>query len=124
MREGDAAAVAEAFAAAGDMDRQGDVHDLPSAERYVDWLRQEHRKATAVTDATDRMIGLVGITIDPANRSGWFFSWLHAAYRGQGLMARAAGFVHEGTERGKFLIAGRRVDVLTYGRLRSDPPRR
>lgn len=163
MREGDAAAVAEAFAAAGDMDRQGDVHDLPSAERYVDWLRQEHRKATVVTDATDRMIGLVGITIDPANRSGWFFYWLHAAYRGQGLMARAAsavadralrpvtagglglerlelghrvdnlasgavaraaGFVHEGTERGKFLIAGRRVDVLTYGRLRSDPPRR
>ncbi len=116
--------MAEAFASAEDMGRQGDVRDLPSGERYVTWLRQEPREATAVTDAADRMIGLVGITIDPANRSGWFFSWLHAAYRGQGLMARAAGFVHEGTERGKFLIAGRRVDVLTCGRLRSDPPPR
>lgn len=38
-----------------------------------------------------------------------------------GAVARAAGFVHEGTEREKFLIEGRRIDVLTYGRLRADP---
>lgn len=38
-----------------------------------------------------------------------------------GGVARAAGFVQEGRERGKFLIDGQRVDVLTYGRLRSDP---
>ncbi|WP_220347230.1 GNAT family N-acetyltransferase [Microbacterium bovistercoris] len=38
-----------------------------------------------------------------------------------GAVARAAGFVLEGRERGKFLIAGERIDVLTYGRLRSDP---
>ena len=38
-----------------------------------------------------------------------------------GAVARAAGFVHEGTEREKFLIDGVRRDVLTYGRLRSDP---
>lgn len=37
-------------------------------------------------------------------------------------VALAAGFVQEGVEREKFLVAGRRVDVLTYGRLRSDPP--
>lgn len=38
-----------------------------------------------------------------------------------GGVARAAGFVLEGRERGKFLVDGERVDVLTYGRLRSDP---
>lgn len=38
-----------------------------------------------------------------------------------GAVAQAAGFVQEGTERGKFLIEGHRIDVDTYGRLRSDP---
>lgn len=38
-----------------------------------------------------------------------------------GVVARRAGFVREGTEREKFLIDGARVDVHTYGRLRSDP---
>ncbi len=38
-----------------------------------------------------------------------------------GAIARAAGFVQEGTERGKFLIDGARIDVDTYGRLRTDP---
>jgi RimJ/RimL family protein N-acetyltransferase/catechol 2,3-dioxygenase-like lactoylglutathione lyase family enzyme len=38
-----------------------------------------------------------------------------------GAVARAAGFVQEGVERGKFLVDGERIDVLTYGRLRTDP---
>lgn len=38
-----------------------------------------------------------------------------------GRVARAAGFVPEGRERGKFLIDDQRVDVLTYGRLATDP---
>lgn len=38
-----------------------------------------------------------------------------------GAVARSAGFVKEGTERGKFLIDGQRIDVDTYGRLASDP---
>ena len=38
-----------------------------------------------------------------------------------GAVAKAAGFVKEGTARGKFLINGERIDVDTYGRLRSDP---
>ncbi|MDR1852512.1 MAG: GNAT family N-acetyltransferase [Propionibacteriaceae bacterium] len=38
-----------------------------------------------------------------------------------GAVARAAGFIKEGCERQKFLIDGQRVDVDTYGRLRSDP---
>ncbi len=36
-------------------------------------------------------------------------------------VALAAGFVQEGVEREKFLVDGARIDVLTYGRLRSDP---
>jgi len=35
--------------------------------------------------------------------------------------ALAAGFIQEGVERDKFLVAGERVDVLTYGRLVTDP---
>lgn len=38
-----------------------------------------------------------------------------------GAVARRAGFVKEGTERGKFLVDGQRIDVDTYGRLGSDP---
>jgi RimJ/RimL family protein N-acetyltransferase len=36
-------------------------------------------------------------------------------------VARAAGFIEEGRERGKFLIEGERVNVLTYGHLTTDP---
>lgn len=38
-----------------------------------------------------------------------------------GNVAGFAGFVREGRERGKFLMDGERVDVLTYGRLTTDP---
>ena len=38
-----------------------------------------------------------------------------------GVVARRAGFIKEGTEREKFLVDGHRIDVDTYGRLRSDP---
>ncbi|WP_454301256.1 GNAT family N-acetyltransferase [Salana multivorans] len=38
-----------------------------------------------------------------------------------GAVARAAGFVKEGTERQKFLVDGERIDVDTYSRLRTDP---
>ncbi|MDO5644318.1 MAG: GNAT family N-acetyltransferase [Dermabacter sp.] len=38
-----------------------------------------------------------------------------------GAVAARAGFVREGCERSKFLVGGERIDVLTYGRLRSDP---
>lgn len=39
-----------------------------------------------------------------------------------GAVAEAAGFLQEGLERQKFLVNGQRVDVKTYGRLRTDPP--
>lgn len=40
---------------------------------------------------------------------------------GSGAVARAAGFIKEGTERAKFLVGGERIDVDTYSRLRTDP---
>ena len=160
VREADAPSVLAAHLSAADMARQGTVTTLEQAHEQVAWLLEEDRRATAIVDEGDALVGLVALSIDCENRSGWFFYWLHAAHRGQGLaaraaatvadralaaspaggwglerlelghrvnnpgsgaVARAAGFVREGTERGKFLIDGERVDVLTYGRLRSDP---
>jgi RimJ/RimL family protein N-acetyltransferase len=161
VRAADAPAVLDAFLSAPDMARQGEVRTLEQAQEQVAWLLAPQRRATAIVDAEDRLVGLVAITVDEENRSGWFFYWLHAAHRGHGLasraaasvadraltpsaeggwglerlelghrvnnpasaaVARAAGFVEEGLERGKFLIDGERLDVRTCARLRSDPP--
>lgn len=46
---------------------------------------------------------------------------LRANNPGSRLVAEKNGFIREGIERGKFLIDGERMDVLTYARLRSDP---
>lgn len=40
---------------------------------------------------------------------------------GSGRVAASAGFIREGLEREKFLLDGQRVDVVTCGRLASDP---
>ncbi|MDR6866894.1 RimJ/RimL family protein N-acetyltransferase [Microbacterium resistens] len=40
---------------------------------------------------------------------------------GSAAVAHAAGFVREGVEREKFLVNGKRVDVITAGRLKTDP---
>lgn len=156
----DALAVLGAFRSAPDMARQGGVRTLEQAHEQVAWLLAPQRRATAIVDAEDRLVGLVAITVDEENRSGWFFYWLRAEHRGRGLasraaatvadqaltptagggwglerlelghrvnnpasaaVARAAGFVDEGVERGKFLIDGERLDVRICGRLRSDP---
>lgn len=68
--------------------------------------------------------GVVAINGSQQHRLGWFFYWVHPDARGRGVMsqAAAAGFLQEGLEREKFEVSGERVDVLTYGRLRSDPP--
>ena len=161
VRTDDAPAVLDAFCSAADMARQGTVITLGQAQEQVAWLQGEDRRAVAICDPADHLIGLVAVSIDAQNRLSWFFYWLHAAHRGQGLaaraaatvatraltpsvdggwglerlelghrannpasgaVARAAGFVLEGTERKKFLIDGERHDVLTYGRLVGDPP--
>lgn len=172
VRESDAEALLAAYRSAPDMARQGTVTTLEQARAQVGWLLAEDRRAIAIVDtgagpgadgtdgADGPLVGLVALSIDPENRNGWFFYWLHAAHRGRGLavrsavsvadraltpqaeggwglerlelghrannpasgaVARGAGFVQEGLERGKFLLGGQRVDVLAYGRLRSDP---
>lgn len=160
LRASDGPAVLEAFRSDAEMSRQGTVRTIEEARTYVTRLLEDPQaqQAWAVTDDDDRLIGLIGLSIDQANLTGWFWYWMHAEHRGQGLtgsaaaaiaawaldpaggglerlelghrannpasaaVARAAGFIQEGLERGKFLIGGQRIDVLTYGRLRSDPP--
>ncbi len=161
VRESDASAILDAFASAPDMSRQGDATTIEQARQMASWLSAPPRRGTAILDtACDELVGVIGLSVDDDHRTGWFFYWLHAAARGQGLaaraaasvanhalrgtadggwglehlelghrannpasgaVARAAGFVHEGIERQKFLIDGARHDVLTYGRVVGDP---
>ncbi|MGP9539528.1 GNAT family N-acetyltransferase [Brachybacterium sp. AOP43-C2-M15] len=99
VREEDAPSVLEAHRSAADMARQGLVTTLEQAREQVAWLLAEDRRAVAIADsAGDRagpgtLVGLVALDIDPGNRLGWFFYWLHAAHRGRGLASRAAATV-------------------------------
>src|SRR5699024_5454841 len=77
--------------------RQGTVTTPAQARQQVAWLREADRRATAIVDGTDALMGLVALTIDPEDRNGWFSYWLHAAHRGQGLAERTAV---AGAERG------------------------
>lgn len=153
----DADGVLDAFQTDPEMSRQGDVVDVRSATGYIAALTEEDsgRHAFAV-DVAGRVGGIVGLSVDPQNLTGWFFYWMHPRHRGTGLMgravrtvadwalsegglhrlelghrrnnpasggvARAGGFVQEGVEREKFLVEGHRVDVRTWGRVRTDPP--
>jgi RimJ/RimL family protein N-acetyltransferase len=156
LRAQDVAAVLDAFASHPDMARQGDVTSSAEAAQYVDRLIAPNspHEAWAVVDH-DVLVGLVCVSVDEDNLSGWFWYWMTDAVRGRGWIGRAAatvaewalsvrglerlelghrvnnpasgavarraGFVPEGTERAKFLVDGERIDVDTYGRLRSDP---
>ena len=74
LRMSDAAAVHEAFASAGDMARQGDVTTAEGAERYVARLLEagSSHEAWAIVEA-DELIGLISVTVDEENRSGWLW---------------------------------------------------
>ena len=151
----DAEAVLASFLSNPDMARQGDLTTLADAEQYVENLLASASQHPWAISHEGTVVGLVCVSIDKANRSGWVSYWMHHAARGNGWMrravatvadwalapgglerlelghrvnnpasgavARAAGFVKEGTERAKFLIDGERIDVDTYGRLRTDP---
>lgn len=154
LRASDAVDVLAAFQSSDDMHRQGTVTNLDEAHAYVAGQLDESHRAFAITD-DDRLVGLVGLSIDHGNRLGWFWYWMNTSHRGRGWVsdaatfvanwaldgggcerlelghrannaasgrvAVAAGFVLEGRERGKFLVDGERIDVLTYGRLATDP---
>lgn len=156
LRADDSEAVLTAFLSNTDMARQGSVSTLSDAKAYVSRLiaPDSPHDAWAVADG-DVLVGLVCVSVDDENLSGWFWYWMTEGARGRGWMTRAAatlanwalsvrglerlelghrennpasgavaafaGFIKEGTERAKFLADGQRIDVHTYGRLRSDP---
>lgn len=97
--------------------------DGPNRSGWVSyWLHAEHRGSGLVARATATVADRA---LRAESDGGWGLERLELGHRvdnpASGGVARAAGFVREGIEREKFLIAGQRVDVLTYGRLRSDP---
>lgn len=81
------------------------------------WTRQSHRHRglTKIAAATVANWALVEGGIERLELGH------RANNQASAAVARAAGFVQEGLERDKFLIGDKRVDVLTYGRLRTDP---
>lgn len=151
----DAPQVLQAFRSDPEMSRQGTVTTPEEAVEYVRRVSDPGSGVAWAVCGRSALVGVVGITVDPANRNGWFWYWMTAEARGRGwtvraavtvadwaltegglerlelghrvnnpasgAVARAAGFLKEGTERGKFLIRGERIDVDTYGRLRTDP---
>ena len=155
LRASDADDVLAAFRSDPRMHRQGTVRTFQEAEYYVsDLLYSPTQHPFAIVDE-DRLVGLICVTVEPANKVGGFWYWMNASHRGRGWASRSAitvanwalkaggcqrlelchradnplsgnvagfaGFIREGRERGKFLVDGERVDVLTYGRLASDP---
>lgn len=81
------------------------------------WMREDQR-GKGLTARAAATVATWALTLGDLER-------LELGHRvdnpGSGAVARAAGFVREGVERAKFLIEGQRVDVLTYGRLSTDP---
>lgn len=98
------------------------IDDLNRVGWFFYWMHADHRGRGLVGRAAATVAARA---LTPADRGGWGLERLELGHRANnpasGAVARAAGFVHEGTEREKFLIDGERHDVLTYGRLRSDP---
>lgn len=94
LRTTDAPDVLAAFAAASDMARQGDVTDARGAIAYVERLTEvagPHLAFAVVHQG--RVVGVVGVTVDGGNRNGWFWYWMHTAFRGRGWTSRAAATV-------------------------------
>lgn len=96
LRLSDAPAVLAAFLSAPDMARQGAASTSAEAERYVRRLiaGDSSYEAWGVADA-DALVGLVCVSVDDANRSGWFWYWMTDAARGCGRTSRAAASVAE-----------------------------
>src|SRR5699024_2703136 len=76
LRHDAAGDVLAAFTSNPDMARQGEVATLDDADRYVANLLQRGpaHEPWGVADA-DGLLGLVCITVDERNRSGWFWYW-------------------------------------------------
>lgn len=85
------------------------------------WMHPRHRGRGLTSQAATAAANWA--LADTASGGG--FERLELGHRennpASGAVAVAAGFIPEGRERKKFLVNGERVDVLTYGRLRTDP---
>ena len=78
---------------------------------------------TGSTAAHQVELAAVEVAVPAEVRIRWALPWAAATAESavEVPVALAAGFIQEGVERDKFLVAGERVDVLTYGRLVTDP---
>jgi RimJ/RimL family protein N-acetyltransferase len=77
------------------MQRQGDVRTAEEATNYVDRLLgpDSSHCPWAAVDETDALMGLVVVSVDDENLSGWFWYWMHASRGGRGWTSRAAATV-------------------------------
>lgn len=96
LRSDDAQDVLDAFRSHPDMARQGEVTTLEQAQEYVDRLVDPEgpHRVWAVLDpdapAGPAVVGVVGVSVDAANRNGWFWYWMNVSHRGRGLTTGAA----------------------------------
>lgn len=89
----DATYVFHAFQGKG-MERQGSVKTLKDAQDYIDRLvEQDSDYEPWAIDQGGRLIGLVCVTVDGNNRSGWLWYWMAEQWRGRRWMSRAAATV-------------------------------
>lgn len=81
------------------------------------WMHRDHRGRGWMSRAA--------VTLADHALTEMFLHRLELGHRANnpasGGVARAAGFIHEGIEREKFLVDGARIDVHTYSRLSTDP---
>lgn len=86
LQHTDVQAVLDAFRSSTDMRRQGDVYDLDSARIYVNSLlaNDSPHLPWVIARSEGSLAGLVVVTVDQANNSGWFWYWMHASDRGRG----------------------------------------
>ncbi|WP_418907033.1 GNAT family N-acetyltransferase [Glutamicibacter endophyticus] len=87
----DAQAVLAAFDSdAAAMARQGQVTTMAEAEQYVARLLDPANLQLPLAIATeDGLAGLVSAGIDATNNNAWVWYWMHAAYRGRGVVSAA-----------------------------------
>ncbi len=99
--------------------------------RWIHWAREQTREDTlafigraraleqdgsgfsrAIVDPAERLAGVVGLTIDRANRAGAIGYWLDAASEGKGVVTAAvATLVEQGFESHRLLRVEIRADV-------------
>ncbi|GHD84268.1 GNAT family N-acetyltransferase [Kocuria marina] len=116
LRQADAPAVHQAFASNPDMARQGVVTTAEEASAHVARLvsPDSPHEPWAVVES-DALIGLVCVTVDEDNRSGWFWYWMTDRARGRGVMSRAAATVAE------WALAERGLERLELGHRVNNP---